>query len=365
MLVGGGTVVVPEGAFDGQSTDVSIASTVVSYNDAGPLFWAPSQASPVGNESQGTLGTGLTSVSFSSGAAELSVSNLSRPFIVQLAVDPDHPASGDHQPAACGHWDVATDEWVVDGAFVGRSADKSKIICSYSHLTDFIGFLGPEVTANELSLLKVFSAEWLSNPAGAIVSLSVLAVSILTCIHSMRQYRRIQYRIEHPDHITRYHHNWDSFAQQRMMSEAKHTHVARKWAIKMQLEYQLGAMFCGHDGDPYHPSQRFVVFMMAMMVSLVINILFFESEEPVCTTQSVCTKTCIGDYCSNDTCVENTTVVCEEEDLGNGYLTSVLCALIGLPIVGSMHIVFGCLRRPLEQVRCRCLLDFRACVSLT
>ena len=105
--------------------------------------------------------------------------------------------------------------------------------------------------------------------------------------------------------------------------------------------------------------------MMAMMVSLVINILFFESEEPVCTTQSVCTKTCIGDYCSNDTCVENTTVVCEEEDLGNGYLTSVLCALIGLPIVGSMHIVFGCLRRPLEQVRCRCLLDFRACVSLT
>ena len=121
-----------------------------------------------------------------------------------------------------------------------------------------------------------------------------------------------------------------------------------------------------------------MVFMMALLVSLVINILFFESEEPVCTFEQVCNETCYGDECSgnqnwwicikhdefnaltmlnyvskwwnlysksgNITCVEGEEV-CEEEDLGNGFLASVISALIGLPIVGTMHIVFSWLRQ--------------------
>jgi hypothetical protein len=47
--------------------------------------------------------------------------------------------------------------------------------------------------------------------------------------------------------------------------------------------------------------------------------------------------------------VETDELICEDDDLGNGFLASVICALIGLPIVGSMHIAFSWLRRPMEQ----------------
>lgn len=349
--VGGGRVAVPPGAFAGQENSVEpIASKIITYNSIGPLFYAPSAPT---NDS--IRGTGLVSVTFSREGEDLHIANLSQPFIVQLPVDPLQNRA--NAESLCGHFDTTTQDWVVDGKLEGRTVDHTRIVCSYFHLTDFVAFLGPEIHANEVSILKIFSAEWLANPAGAIISMVVLGISIVTCAYSMHKYVRMTKRVKDPVHMSHFHKRTDAFAEKRLKADAQHVPLLHRWAVRLQQQYQLGAMCCGHEGDPYPPSQRFMVFMMALLVSLFINILFFESEEPVCTRQTLCNTTCYGDICRNDTCVETDELVCVEDDLGNGFLASVISALIGLPVVGSLHIAFSWVRKPLEQELARKVLN--------
>lgn len=168
--IGNGLVAVPPGAFDDQDSQTAepIASTVVSYADTGPLFWAPEAPS---NDS--IRGSGITSVTFARDGSEIAVHNLATPFIVQLTVDPSQSVPARGVPE-CGHWNITTNDWVVDGILLGRSSDHTKIVCSYTHLTDFASFIGGAPNTNEISIVKIFSAEWLANPAGAIVSLTVI-----------------------------------------------------------------------------------------------------------------------------------------------------------------------------------------------
>ena len=150
-LAGGG-VRVPTGALGGGTS--SVAAKVVTWVDAGPLFHVKDQ-SPA-NQAGSKMESSLLSVSFVDDAgAEMSVVNLSDPFVVTLST-----SRGTDGTASCAHWNVGSNGWVADGVLLNETADN--MTCAFTHLTSFGGFMPPvrtHVPARRFSSPSMFPTE--------------------------------------------------------------------------------------------------------------------------------------------------------------------------------------------------------------
>ena len=124
--IGSGNVRVPGRLFPPGTA--AVASTVVEWEGAGPLFFAAEQ-SPVGRESE--LRSPVLSVSFSDDDDRpMVVTGLIAPFVLNLSVPSGNQSN---ESAGCAHWDTIGKEWVQDGVLVARYHDQ--ITCEFSHLT--------------------------------------------------------------------------------------------------------------------------------------------------------------------------------------------------------------------------------------
>ena len=148
----GGAVRVPTGALGGGTS--SVAAKVVTWVDAGPLFHVKDQ-SPA-NQAGSKMESSLLSVSFVDDAgAEMSVVNLSDPFVVTLST-----SRGTDGTASCAHWNVGSNGWVADGVLLNETADN--MTCAFAHLTSFGGFMPPvrtHVPARRFSSPSMFLTE--------------------------------------------------------------------------------------------------------------------------------------------------------------------------------------------------------------
>jgi hypothetical protein len=70
----------------------------------------------------------------------------------------------------------------------------------------------------------------------------------------------------------------------------------RNW-LKLRWGCQMFTVVGTHTGDPYRQSQRLLVFVNSLLVSIVISILFFDVTVPECCT-------CIAGVCGNATADE-------------------------------------------------------------
>lgn len=111
--IGSGNVRVPAGLFPPGTP--AVASTVVEWEGAGPLFFAAEQ-SPVGND--GELRSPVLSVSFSDDTDSLmAVSGLGAPFVLNMSAPNGNQSN---ESAGCAYWDTASMEWVQDGVLTAR-----------------------------------------------------------------------------------------------------------------------------------------------------------------------------------------------------------------------------------------------------
>jgi hypothetical protein len=143
-----GAVRVPIGALGGGTS--SVAAKVVAWAGAGPLYHVKDQ-SPA-DQNGFKMESTLLSVSFVDDAGvEMSVANLSHPFVVTLSTNGS--ASG---VASCAHWNVSGRAWIADGVLLSETADN--MTCAFLHLTSFAGFMPPVRThtpARRFSTLNV------------------------------------------------------------------------------------------------------------------------------------------------------------------------------------------------------------------
>ena len=343
--VGSGTVTIPSGLFPAGTA--AVAATVVEWEDAGPLFFAADQ-SPAGTE--GALRSPVLSVSFSDDAdQELSVTGLAIPFVINLSATNGNQSN---ESAGCAHWDIAGKAWVQDGVLTARYDDH--ITCEFSHLTDFGGFIGPMPTANTVSNPFDF-AMWADNITGAVMSGLILLCAASICCWSLADYNQRSNALKKDkDYFDA---RTTEYVHTRMHASAtSHTFCLREWLL-LRWGCQLFTTMKPHSGDPYLRSQRMLVFANALLVSLVCGILFFDVDgEPECCSciSNVCGRNSTTWSHGNKTCAELSIVEgeahCEEgEEADNGLLSALLCAVISLPIVATMHLSFRWVRRPLEN----------------
>lgn len=353
-VIGGGSVIVPEGAFSAENAAVS--GTVVNWRGAGPLFFAATQ-SPEGSILGAELRSSVLTVSFSGEAGEeLNVTGLSEPFVLNLSAP---HANNTNESAACAHWNTATGAWVSDGVLVARHDDV--ITCKFYHLTDFGGFIGPMPTTNTVSNPLDF-ARWADNVTGAIMSGCILFCAVATCCWSLKDYR------QHSKTVVGDRNHFDDrtteFVHTKLHATAtSHSFIFREWLL-LRWGCQLCTTAAPHKGDPYLRSQRILVFVNALLVSLVCSILFFDvpGDDPECctcmldawTNASICGLNASTWTQGNKSCSELGVKIgdqhCDDgEEADNGPLAAVFCALLSLPIVATMHLSFRWVRRPLER----------------
>ena len=61
--------------------------------------------------------------------------------------------------------------------------------------------------------------------------------------------------------------------------------------IDLRTGWQWGAAFCGYGGDPYYRSQRFFIVALQILLSMMLNVLFFV-ESPADPAPRSCETTC-------------------------------------------------------------------------
>ena len=96
----------------------------------------------------------------------------------------------------------------------------------------------------------------------------------------------------------------------------------------------------GFSGDPFLKTQRVLVLWGSILVGMVLNVLFFTMPDPNCYAD-----------CPDETYTEGSTKcseICDKECRGNGLLSSVLSAVLSIPVCGTLNLVFAWLRRPFD-----------------
>eukprot|EP01047_Picozoa_sp_COSAG01_P058892 COSAG01_NODE_6998_length_3398_cov_19.689603_2_plen_493_part_01 len=240
----------------------------------------------------------------------------------------------------CTFFDKQRKEWRQDGQLYETKADGS-MVCAFSHLTSFSSFVGPPPTFNRMSVKGLFSKEWImNNPVSAITAFSTLLLSIMTTIQSLRVYKALLAEVS-DEQLRReqYEYRTSEFAMKRQQLD-KDVSWFFTSAIKLRSEWPLGAFLCGYPGDPYLKSQRLLVLWASILVSMVLSVIFFIMPNPNCYNECPDETYNGGD----SSCAEK----CDEDCAGNGFLASILSAVVSIPVVGTLNIMFAWLRRPFE-----------------
>jgi hypothetical protein len=116
---------------------------------------------------------------------------------------------------------------------------------------------------------------------------------------------------------------------------------------RLRHDYSMGGIFCQLDGDPFDWSQRAVVFVTTLIISLMVSIMFFSTPEPDCRTECEPPKDEFGQFLENEPVVCET--VCVEPDKKGAYV-SIVSALITTPLVFGLVSGFTWLRKPVVEV---------------
>ena len=344
LSAGASSVALPP---SGLGQDAQTVQTV-QWSGAGPHFWAGSALSEELLEDT-VLGSKVLTVNFFNGIGiGLNIVNLSQPVLVSLTV----PAAsargikpGRNQTVKCGYWDGAIDAWVADVDAVVIS--ESEIGCSVTHFTDWAAFIGPPPKVNELGKLRDIT----KNPVGLVISLSMLAVSLIAGCYGVIDYRRFARRAAAPDGDAlrkRYEDDAGGFA----MHSARLLDTDIPWSsravIQLRRGWLGGSIFCPLRGDPWLRSQRLFTVLVQILLSLLGAAMFFQSEDEL--LEGICEGQAAGwdqlqsdDWCTS---TRGTPAPCCEEE--NAILASLLTAACALPVIGAVNIAFGCLRQPLE-----------------
>ena len=116
-------VTVPVGALAEVADEASVASHVVEYTDAGPLFFTADET-PEGSAAATKLRTSLLSVMFTDAESgeELRVRGLAAPFLVTLSLPASHSGNRTNESAGCAYWNTTLEAWVHETEPVARCA---------------------------------------------------------------------------------------------------------------------------------------------------------------------------------------------------------------------------------------------------
>jgi hypothetical protein len=250
--------------------------------------------------------------------------------------------AGETLGAFCSFWDTSQEQWVVDSkSGPGTIAPDGSITCSFDHLTDFNAFLGPKPDMNK----PCFSCldDFLKNPAGIIV-VSVCGF-LLLCTLGISVFRYVKYSKRDPEDI-----ETSRFAGDRkavMSPDAVHeTSWQDDVKHRLRYDYSMGGICCHLDGDPFDWSQRAVVFVTTLIISLMVSLMFFSPPEPDCKDVCEPPKDELGQF------LEDEPLICEEvcvDPPAKGIYVSIVSALISTPIVMGLGYLFTWLRKPVVE----------------
>ena len=336
MLIGGsigsGRVTLPSGLPLGQHK--SVATEVVAW-DNNPFRGVG--ASP---DSAGEVTAGVVTVNMHTADGQtLSVSDLDSPFLVTL------PAALDRTNETCAFWSPAARVWIGESSPVAEGNGSFR--CAFAHLTDF-GIQSMAPLGDSLNL-ETFLAE---NPLGLSVALSLLGIMIILFMYSLRHYThdRADFAVTE---IT-----GSMYARRRY---DLHNAVIKLWPYKvlvfLRTHWICGSLCRPLPGDPYERSQRLLTLCCTMMVSLSLNLLFFQSTEGMlelcegpttdgsptaCTSHSQCTcRTFVQGQCQNssaEACSCESLASCEYvEFVPMRALAALVVALISMPLTWVMN----------------------------
>ena len=294
--IGDGKVTVPAGALAVAAHEASIASHVVEYTHANPLFFATAET-PEGGPTAAKLRTSLKSVWFTgSSGEELKIQNLTTPFIIKLNLPSSYNGNQINESAGCAYWNTYLRAWVHETEPVERS--DRWLACAFDHLTDFGGFLGPKnelASAQELLELDT----WANNLLGLAVVLTLLCTTLVTLSWSLRAYTR---DVRRTGRVVAIHGVSTATHYARGLVATSYAHASRlkQVVFKLRTNSVCGPLLFFVKGDPYVRSQRLVLVLITLLAALFFTTLFFSKQmDPVCTdaAQSVCKSyTCPSCY---------------------------------------------------------------------
>jgi hypothetical protein len=190
--------------------------------------------------------------------------------------------------------------------------------------------------------LSAAAFRFMNNPVSAITAFSTLGFSFVTTLLSVRIYKELVREVSADERAReQYEFRSSVFVQKRQMIDDDTVSWFTKSFVKLRSEWPLGALICGYSGDPFLRSQRLVVLWGSILIGMVLNVVFFTKPNPDCYNECPDeTYTAQGDPACKEKCDED----CE----GNGLLASLLAAVISIPIVGTLNVMFAWLRRPFE-----------------
>ena len=306
----------------------------VAWEGLGPHFWAGPElpGAPV----DVNLGSSVLTVAFFDGNnAKVNVSNLSSPVLLGLAAAAEiFPNSS--QVMRCAYWDEGTRAWVAE--VDGKALSATEVVCGATHFTDWAAFIGPPPQMNELGSLKDIT----NNPTGMVVSLTMLAISLLACAYGSVDYRRFARMAAAPaddDLRKKYEQETGAFALHTARLRDSDLPWSTRAIVQLRRRWLGGSIFCPLPGDPWLRSQRLFTVLVQVLLSMSMAALFFQAEDQLpggtCSQRQICAN---SDGPPGHPC-------CAKP---NGLLASLLTAGCALPLIAAVNIAFGWLRRPLE-----------------
>ena len=267
----------------------------------------------------------------------------------------------------CSYWDETAGRWRLDGVVIDE--EDNFTTCSFAHLTDFASAVGPPAQTNNLASLRDtfdVAAFAKANPVGLALSIGLLLAVLYVSYHSTCAH--VRHYAEHTRQFIRKRASVREFAQRHIGIERYGSPTLLQRVItNLRLNWTLGSMFCPLDGDPYNRSQRMLVILCTMMLSLSVSVAFFK---PQTNTRQVCEgqvdpttgyeRNCTadwGDSASECTCK---TFDCASENCDcsecyaiaaclrigcqiiepNGFKASVVIILITMPLAFTMNRLF-------------------------
>jgi len=191
------------------------------------------------------------------------------------------------------------------------------------------------------------SAFW-GNPAGIIV-VSVCAVALLvSCAAACRNYGR--YAKLDPQLI-----NDSAFAAERrsVLAADKTTETSLPTDVvhRLRHDFLCGGIMWMIPGHPFDWSQRLLVFVTTLIVSLLVSMMLFAPGKPDCT-----------EVCNQDTATSDVqcSLVCVEVKQ-SGLSVTLVSSAVTLPVIMGLTQLFKCdpsllCSEPLPRVRLHCAM---------
>ena len=240
-----------------------------------------------------TTATSVLTISFfNSSGSRVSVDGLTEPAVIDLPITRALPnISGAPVDVICAFWDTDERRWSM--ASVGRLTlvrGQTVARCNVTHFTDFSAFFGrlrPVASLRETFNLAGFVHD---NWVGLLISVTMLAFMLAVFVHSLRRYKHGRLSVTATE-IT-------SSAYARSWHDL-HNRLISVWpfkvAIMLRTKWTCGSLWFPLAGDPYDRPQRLLTVCCTVLVSLTLNLLFFQSAPNLLDGLNLC-LTCTHSY---------------------------------------------------------------------